>query len=543
MDKPFFNKNAWRKDEQEKVAWDIFYISWGCFYWTGEQMNTVLNPKNWEYLVTRNMSLLQKYIIDFGQINYTHLFLLNFEIQELAITHGMHMTMFESIETRKNLKRRLIELSNKSYFCDKLKKIYKKLGKELIYSVDKCYSDNLENIKISLDNFKEFCESYSKLSVGLPLTTNLGIDFLDILKENLEKELGNKYSKNEIEVFISILTFPDEHSPLRDEEISLLKIATKIQKSVKEDKTSEEDAIKKFDRDLEEHANKFGVIPVNFLDKPWDKNFFIKEVKVLVKNCDCQKKLDELDNSYRELILKRENLKKKLELSEETIQYANILQTTAFLNEYRKFVFCEANLKIRTFLDKIAEKIGLKDWLECSYLTSDEIIGFLKTKPDVNNIKNLIKERENVYCLLSINKEVRLCNKEELEYVLKNFKIKAPHEETKIKKITTLKGSVGSQGFVRGIVKVCFTSKDLSKVNEGDILVAKMTSVDFVPAMKKAAAFVTNEGGITCHAAIVAREMGIPCIIGTKIATTVLKDNDFVEVDANKGIIKILKKS
>tara|TARA_Y100000310_G_scaffold338021_1_gene426573 strand:- start:1597 stop:1776 length:180 start_codon:yes stop_codon:yes gene_type:complete len=59
--------------------------------------------------------------------------------------------------------------------------------------------------------------------------------------------------------------------------------------------------------------------------------------------------------------------------------------------------------------------------------------------------------------------------------------------------------------------------------------------------MKKAAAFVTDEGGVTCHAAIVSREMKKPCIIGTKIATKVLKDNDLVEVDANKGIVRKIK--
>jgi len=62
-----------------------------------------------------------------------------------------------------------------------------------------------------------------------------------------------------------------------------------------------------------------------------------------------------------------------------------------------------------------------------------------------------------------------------------------------------------------------------------------------LPAMNKASAFITDEGGITCHAAIVARELGKPCIIGTKIATKVLKDGDEVEVNADKGIVKIIK--
>ena len=69
-----------------------------------------------------------------------------------------------------------------------------------------------------------------------------------------------------------------------------------------------------------------------------------------------------------------------------------------------------------------------------------------------------------------------------------------------------------------------------------------MIKPDYLSAMKKAVAFVTDEGGITCHAAIVARELNKPCIIGTKIATKVLKDGDEVEVDADKGVVKILKR-
>ena len=70
-----------------------------------------------------------------------------------------------------------------------------------------------------------------------------------------------------------------------------------------------------------------------------------------------------------------------------------------------------------------------------------------------------------------------------------------------------------------------------------------MTTPDFVMAMEKAIAFVTDEGGITCHAAIVAREMKKACIVGTETATQALKDGDLVEVDAERGVVKIIKKS
>ena len=78
----------------------------------------------------------------------------------------------------------------------------------------------------------------------------------------------------------------------------------------------------------------------------------------------------------------------------------------------------------------------------------------------------------------------------------------------------------------------------MDKVNEGDILVSVATTPSIIMAMKKAAAFVTDEGGLTCHAAIVAREMKKPCVIGTKIATKVFKDGDVVEVDAERGIVR-----
>ena len=74
------------------------------------------------------------------------------------------------------------------------------------------------------------------------------------------------------------------------------------------------------------------------------------------------------------------------------------------------------------------------------------------------------------------------------------------------------------------------------------ILVSVTTNPDYLPAMRRAAAFISDEGGLTCHAAIVAREMKKPCVVGTKIATKVLRDNDEVEINANHGVIRVLKR-
>jgi pyruvate, water dikinase len=100
-----------------------------------------------------------------------------------------------------------------------------------------------------------------------------------------------------------------------------------------------------------------------------------------------------------------------------------------------------------------------------------------------------------------------------------------------------LKGLGAAPGVGKGPVKVLASPKEMDKVLKGDILVTDMTTPDFVPAMKRAVAIVTNSGGMTCHAAIVSREMGIPCIVGTKNATTALHDNQFITVDASRGLV------
>ncbi|MBI5037341.1 MAG: hypothetical protein HZC01_01350 [Candidatus Kerfeldbacteria bacterium] len=99
-------------------------------------------------------------------------------------------------------------------------------------------------------------------------------------------------------------------------------------------------------------------------------------------------------------------------------------------------------------------------------------------------------------------------------------------------------GVAASPGIARGVVRLVRNAHQPGPFNKGDILVTNNTTPEFVPLMKKAAAIITDQGGITTHAAIVSRELGIPCVIGTMIATRVLKTGDRVEVDATKGIVK-----
>jgi pyruvate, water dikinase len=109
--------------------------------------------------------------------------------------------------------------------------------------------------------------------------------------------------------------------------------------------------------------------------------------------------------------------------------------------------------------------------------------------------------------------------------------------DLKIADTPILEGAAASPGYGTGPVKILKSPKEIGKVKTGDVLVSKMTSPDFVPAMKKASAIITDEGGQTSHAAIVSRELGIPCVVGTREATKKLKDEQVVTVDGSRGFV------
>ena len=99
---------------------------------------------------------------------------------------------------------------------------------------------------------------------------------------------------------------------------------------------------------------------------------------------------------------------------------------------------------------------------------------------------------------------------------------KEPEEE--VDGIELLSGLPASPGMATGLATIVLNPSEIGRVKKGDVLIAEMTTPDFVPAMKRAVAIATDRGGRTCHAAIVSRELGVPCVVGTGNATKVLKD-------------------
>ncbi|MEK6955801.1 MAG: phosphoenolpyruvate synthase [Nanoarchaeota archaeon] len=169
-------------------------------------------------------------------------------------------------------------------------------------------------------------------------------------------------------------------------------------------------------------------------------------------------------------------------------------------------------------------------------LTEDEIIGLAKYGKTLEEYYGKPMDSEwaieNNKIYLVQTRPITTMNKHNTQVV---DNTNTTNEQTNSEKI--LEGMGASPGVGKGKVKIVLDMAHLDKVETGDVLVTRMTTPDFVPAMRKAIAIVTDEGGVTSHASIVSREMGIPCVVGTEKATQLLHDNDIITVDGTNGIV------
>lgn len=183
---------------------------------------------------------------------------------------------------------------------------------------------------------------------------------------------------------------------------------------------------------------------------------------------------------------------------------------------------------------KLEEKYGINGEL-LKYLTLCELNSFILTKNLPTKMINELEKRRKGYLYILTEKDAEQVITD--KKLIKDVKRKFFNDEPEKNVIT---GHTAYPGKVKGIV---FKAENNKKVNgmKDFILVKSMTLPEDTSLIDKCAAIVTDEGGLTSHVAIIARELQKPCIIGTKIATRVLKDGDLVEVDATKGIVKIIK--
>jgi phosphoenolpyruvate synthase/pyruvate phosphate dikinase len=204
-----------------------------------------------------------------------------------------------------------------------------------------------------------------------------------------------------------------------------------------------------------------------------------------------------------------------------------VLQITATIQDVRK----AESLMWITGAEKLVNELAKRKNIPVEKLlfaTWEEVID---EKFDIEEL-----EQRQKCCVVHWQpKEVNIYSGDNAAKITNDFKETVIGNSEEIKEF---KGVSASKGKVKGRAVVVLNVSQFNKVKEGDILVTVMTRPEYLPVMQLASAFVTDEGGITSHAAIVAREMKKPCVIATKIASKVIKDGDILEVDADNGIVR-----
>lgn len=266
------------------------------------------------------------------------------------------------------------------------------------------------------------------------------------------------------------------------------------------------------------------------------KNYFKKQL-LSYSAVKAEKKIKELKSLSNKTIQEKRNVIKKYKLDKNIAKISKRLSFCIWWQDLRKYYIFLANHHMDLFLREFSKRFNV-DFNSLHYYNVYEISALAQKNNKISN-----KETKQRYNNLAVyyserNNSLKYISGTEAKKIVDQFM------DLKIeKKIKELSGIVVSQSSkIKGKVRILTSVKNFGKMKKGEILVAAMTSPDYIVAMKKASAIITDEGGMTCHAAIVSRELGIPCIVNTKVATKVLKNGDLVEVDTTKGIIKKINK-
>lgn len=379
---------------------------------------------------------------------------------------------------------------------------------------------NLSNTELS-ERLDIFFKEYQKTigAIGVPTIIDLAIEskLRFILKDS---HIGN------IDNVLSKLAIPYKPVETSKEKKDLLILAKEI-KSKKLDMSSKE--IKLL---IKKHFDKYGWLHSTlFLGNLYDESQIKKEIsKILEEDIEDNKRLKQDRKKY---LYEAEKVIDKIKLKDGK-NLAKFFQRAVYYRTARLEWMNKACFIARPLLDNVSKKLGI-EFDDLIYLLPEEIIDSLHKNKTTDKLIVSIKERRKGYAYISDNKnEYLLITGSELEGWKKRFS--EPHETGG----ELLKGIAAVKGKVIGRVVIVKDRSELIKVEKGDILVTRLTTPDFIIVMKKVSGVVTDIGGITSHAAITSRELKIPCIVGTKNATKILKDGIMVELDANNGIVKIL---
>ncbi|MDO8443934.1 MAG: PEP-utilizing enzyme [bacterium] len=418
-------------------------------------------------------------------------------------------------------------LSDKGFFPLVEKMVDKRSATLLVFARSlQTMNFGLKSDKELLDLYDTFIEKFISMRnySSIPTIIELTNTFTKHLKSLLEKYPIEDETREEV---FSTLTSPDKLSYVSRHDLEISHLALDYLNADKRWKSLAEK--------IRLHEEKWTWLDYTFDGVPITVKGF--KTRIIEKSKD-KLKLEKTIRNYEETekLIKQKKLQiiERYKISEDDQKFFHHGAGMVWIKFFRKGTFAESYYCVEFLFSEMARRKHvslemLKNMFEW------EVRDLLSGK--AINKKEISKRIEHGYILDYQGDVVQVTDDNLLGSILDNI------VEEKIGGEDSVRGQVAFAGTAEGVVKIVNDTPDMAKMEEGDILVSRSTNPKLFPAMKKAAAFVTDMGGLTCHAAIVARELGVPCVVGTKQATKILKDGDRVEVDAVHGLVKIIKRS
>ncbi|TAN33007.1 hypothetical protein EPN28_03325 [Patescibacteria group bacterium] len=352
-----------------------------------------------------------------------------------------------------------------------------------------------------------------------------GMIFSEYLKQKLGehlKSLGIDDPVKTIEYFV-LLTTPAKQNFVQLEQLDFLELLKAVVIPAK--------AGIQYKELITKHWQKWRWTPYGYIGPAYDLKYYEEQVKeALPRVTDPDQMLKEEKERYEKLIAEQNKVISEINLPPQLARLFAIAREIIWLKDLRKYCIWHGHYVLDMLTKEIAKRLNISHKQANHFLTDEMENALLRDKLDIDLINERIK-----HCVIEATESgTKYYYGKEADAIIAGLDI----EEIKLNVEDGFKGATAYPGFVSGKVKVVLSLTDADKVEKGDIMLALTTYPAMLPAMKRASAIVTEDGGITCHAAIVAREFKIPCVVGVKKITSVLKDGDMVKVDATSGVVR-----
>ena len=355
----------------------------------------------------------------------------------------------------------------------------------------------------------------------------------EVIKRECIKISANEYN---------ILLTPSEPSFLQQERLSLLSIAEycRRKQSLGDTIKKENDAESAFrlssvlHRKLLIHTEKYHWIHNDYETVEYlDAKYFYDVLREIFLDEGRYQRERRMRNDLRRVGKGKETILLKNHYGKKFINTVKFFALLGNLRDERKSYSQIATSALAKFIDLFSTRASIeRNVIEHAFAW--EIEGILAG--DKGILKQIVLRQGCLFAIL--HKPMQMT-----EFVGESASMLQKIAKNAVDRNAKLHGKTAYLGVVHGIARLVKGKKDFSKLQEGDILIAPNTRPEYVPVMKKSSAIVTEEGGITCHAAIISRELHIPCIVGVQGILSIVKDGDLVEVNADKGVVKIIKRA